>query len=387
MDRNDLQGAVSVAQADLAVAIKNLSSMHPDEDPILLGSKQIKLSLALASLAQLEEDLAELVTGADPAEVSLRESQVTSARAALAETEGDLGELLARPDPLYVALWKASVTAAAEALTEADHLLNSARLTAPMDGLITLISVEQGDRVQANATIVEIADPTIVEMEGIVDEIDVLSIKVGSAAKVTLDALPGSELAGELIEISPIARNQQGVVSFPVRIRINLHNTPRSSEDTAIRKSRPGASRNRGSGDGSGGGFSGGLRRSRGDSGGQDRQPVAKGPVFEIREGLSAVASIVLLEEKNVLVIPQQTLRGTPDEPLVQVKTRTGIEERRISLGNRDDFWVAVSEGLKEGDEIVMETKDAATSRFNFRQFRTPGVGSTGSSGRQGGSR
>ena len=104
------------------------------------------------------------------------------------------------------------------------------------------------------------------------------------------------------------------------------------------------------------------------------------------------MASIVLLEEKNVLVIPQQTLRGTPDEPLVQVKTTTGIEERRISLGNRDDFWVAVSEGLKEGDEIVMETKDASTSRFSFRQFRTPGGGgggtrSSGSGGGGGGRR
>ena len=143
--------------------------------------------------------------------------------------------MVALPDPLNLALWKVEVTAAAEAMNEAEELLSSATLVAPMDGLITSISVDQGDRVQANATIVEIADPSKVEMDGIVDEIDVLSIKGGAAAKVTLDALPGRKLEGELIEISPVAQFQQGVVSFPVRIRINLRNTPRAGDEIADR--------------------------------------------------------------------------------------------------------------------------------------------------------
>ncbi len=43
------------------------------------------------------------------------------------------------------------------------------------------------------------------------------------------------------------------------------------------------------------------------------------------------------------------------------MKTPLGIEERKVVLGDTDDYWVAVREGLSEGDQVVMETSDVAT--------------------------
>ena len=39
-------------------------------------------------------------------------------------------------------------------------------------------------------------------------------------------------------------------------------------------------------------------------------------------------------------------------------------------LGNSDDFWVAIREGLSEGEQVVMEATQAASTGFSFRDFR-----------------
>ena len=166
-------------------------------------------------------------------------------------------------------------------------------------------------------------------MDGIVDEVDVLSLREGVRAEVTLDALPGRRLEGTLTEIAPAAISQQGVVSYPIRISLELPSR------------------------------------------------------MEPREGLSAVANIVLREERNVLRVPQQALQGSFDRPVVRVKTALGFEERSVTLGDTDGYWVAIREGLEEGEQVVVQTASATTSQFSFRQFRGQFRGSqSGSTGR-----
>ena len=105
-----------------------------------------------------------------------------------------------------------------------------------------------------------------------------------------------------------------------------------------------------------------------------------------LREGLSSVANIVLREERNVLLLPQQALYGTFDQPVVKVLNGEGnLEERPVELGNSDEFWITVRAGLKEGDQVAMETADVSTSRFSFGQFRQV-TGASGRGGSRGGS-
>ena len=160
----------------------------------------------------------------------------------------------------------------------------------------------------------EVIDPSVVEVDGIVDEIDVLLIREGARASVTMDSLPGQILEGTITEIAPAALNQQGVVTYPIRIQIQV------------------------------------------PSG------------IQLREGLSATAGIVVQEESDVLLVPQQALYGSFEQPVVRVLTDSGIQERPVVVGNSDDFWTAVREGLSEGDQIVMEA--AATTNDPFAAFR-----------------
>jgi HlyD family secretion protein len=335
LERQELAAAVQLARADLSVVEKSLSSQQLEVDPLESSLLQAQVALAQAAADQAEEDLTELLLGADSLEVVLRESQLTVAQAALAEAEEDLAELLAGPDPLEVALFAAEVATARQALEDAAGRLADSTLRAPFAGIVSLVNVEPGDQVGARAEILVLSNPAIVEVDGIVDEVDVLSLREGVRAEVTLDALPGRRLEGTLTEIAPAALSQQGVVSYPIRISLEL---PRRMEP---------------------------------------------------REGLSAVANIVLREERNVLRVPQQALQGSFDEPMVKVKTPLGFEERSVTLGDTDGYWVAIREGLEEGDQVVVQTASANTSQFSYRQLRGQFRGSqSGGSGRSsGGSR
>jgi multidrug resistance efflux pump len=270
----------------------------------------------------------------EPLEVAVKEKQLDVAKAKLTEAEEDLAKLLADAvDPLEVALLEAEVASAQALLETAIQRLDGATLRAPMAGSISMVNVEAGQSVNANTPSVEVVDPTVIEVDGVVDEVDVLFLREGARAEVTMDALPGQVLAGIVSSIAAAARSQQGVVSYPIRVRLQL---------------QPGES---------------------------------------FPEGLSATANIIIREELDVLLVPVQALYGSFEQPLVRVMLANGqIEERPVLLGNSDDFWVAVRDGLAEGDQVVMETVQAATTQFGFgggfRQF--PG-GFPGGRGQRGG--
>lgn len=78
----------------------------------------------------------------------------------------------------------------------------------------------------------------------------------------------------------------------------------------------------------------------------------------KLKEGLSATAVVILREEKNVLLVPTQSIYGTYDKPTVQVWVEGKIEERAVKLGNTDDFWIVVLDGLTEGEKIITEVAE-----------------------------
>ena len=72
-----------------------------------------------------------------------------------------------------------------------------------------------------------------------------------------------------------------------------------------------------------------------------------------------------------MLRVPQSALYGSFDEPVVRVMTSDGVQVRPVVLGNSDDFWTAVREGLAEGDQVVMEVAQTTSDPFAaFRQLR-----------------
>ena len=83
-----------------------------------------------------------------------------------------------------------------------------------------------------------------------------------------------------------------------------------------------------------------------------------------IREGLTAVAQLVLYSEPDVLLIPLQAVRGSFSQPTTLVFQDEVLTEKPVATGASDDFWVVVEQGLVEGELVVME--GGGTSDFGF---------------------
>ena len=322
---------VALGQANLDQAEDDLSKLNDEPDALEVETKRKQVALGQANLDQAEDDLSKLNDEPDALEVETKRKQVALGQANLDEGQEELVELKGSVDPLEVALREADIAAARLALDTLLQQLEGATLKAPMAGIVSLVNVEAGQAVNPNTPVIEIVDPTVVEVDGIVDEIDVLFVREGAQAQVTMDALPGQVLEGTVSTIASAARSQQGVVSYPIRIQVQLPE---------------------------------GVR---------------------LVEGLSATARIVIREDTNVLLIPNQALYGTFEQPLVRVMNNGTLEERPVDLGNSDDFWVVVLQGLQEGDQVAMETTEAATDPFAQIRQRIQGGGGFGGSGFPGG--
>ena len=324
---------VALARANLDQAEDDLSKLNDEPEALEVENKRKQVAVAQANLDRAEEDQAKLVGQPDALEVETKRKQVGVAQASLDKAEEELAELKGSVDLLDVALWEASVTSAQLALDTALQRLEGATLKAPMAAVVSLVNVEAGQQVNPNTVVVEIVDPSIIEVDGIVDEIDVLFVREGAQAEVTMDALPGEVLDGVVSAIASAAQNQQGVVSYPIRIQVQ----------------------------------------------------VPEG--VQLREGLSATASIVIREDNDVLLVPNQAIYGTFEQPLVRVMRNGRLDARIVVLGNSDDFWTVVTAGLQEGDQVVIETAEAAIDPFAaFRQQREAGGFRGGGGGFGGGS-
>ena len=84
-------------------------------------------------------------------------------------------------------------------LDRARDELEKAVITAPFDGVIAKVNVEEGDFLSVNyaATIaIEIIDPSCMELDVKVYELDIPNVKLGQKAAISVDAWPDELFEG-----------------------------------------------------------------------------------------------------------------------------------------------------------------------------------------------
>jgi HlyD family secretion protein len=101
-----------------------------------------------------------------------------------------------------------SVEQAQATLRDANQSLSRTRIVAPMSGKITRLAVEEGEVAimgtlnRDAATLLTIADMSVLETTVRVDETDVSRVKVGDSAVVQIDAFMDTTFYGRVVEIS-----------------------------------------------------------------------------------------------------------------------------------------------------------------------------------------
>jgi HlyD family secretion protein len=107
---------------------------------------------------------------------------------------------------------QAQVKSAAANLSKASDQSKKSTVSSPMDGVITQLKKEKGERAvpgmmtSPEATIMTIADLSTIQAQLEVDETDIVNLSLGDTAQIEVDALPDVVFEGEVTEIgnSPI---------------------------------------------------------------------------------------------------------------------------------------------------------------------------------------
>jgi HlyD family secretion protein len=173
-------------------------------------------------------------------------------------------------------------------LTRFADVLKKATYAAPFDGVITNLPVREGETVvigiqnSPGSTLMTLADMSVITAEVKVDETDIVNVRLGQPAEVTIDAIPRQIFHGMVSEIG----NNAIVRSTGVA----------TSQQTSASEEA------------------------------KDFKVVVTvtDPPQDLRPGLSTTAKITTAARSNVLAIPIQALSIRTKAQLVQEKTAPG---------------------------------------------------------------
>lgn len=128
---------------------------------------------------------------------------------------------------------QASVQGAQTGLSKANKDLTRTTLVAPMNGVISSLTVKKGERVAGNSfnvgtEMMRVADMAVLEVRVDVGENDVVKVSIGDSADIEVDAYNNRKFAGIVTQIASSTKNASSlqaaattdVTNYEVRIRL-----------------------------------------------------------------------------------------------------------------------------------------------------------------------
>jgi HlyD family secretion protein len=243
---------------------------------------------------------------------SANQGQVGAAYAKALQAEAQLEQVKAGPRQVDVDQAQVAVEQAQLKLDEAATAHSRMRLVAPYDGIVSRVYVEAGSIGAPGVPIIELTNVASLHMRAEVDEVDIHQVTVGMPARIQLDALPSTLLDGTIDQIAVLGQDNEGIVSYDVNVVLsNLD--PR------------------------------------------------------VRHGMTAEAAVVVQEQQNVLVVPNQFIRldRRNNQAFVNVQQEDGTQQEiEIQLGLQGQDNSEVVSGLSEGTVIALDLSGGAFSLF-----------------------
>jgi multidrug resistance efflux pump len=187
------QAELTQAQAELKLlkAQEALTDAQADYDANASDENRLQLDIAAATLALAEEELARVESGngVDADLLRAAEARLASAQAALASAQAQRS---------------ANV------------------LTSGLDGIVVDLDLQPGQQIAAGIPVITVADYSkwVVKTDNLTES-QVTSVSVGNPVEVSLDALPGVKLTGEVSSINARYEEKRGDITYTVTITIN----------------------------------------------------------------------------------------------------------------------------------------------------------------------
>ena len=196
------QEGQAVKKGDVVVRIKqDFYQAQVEQQEASLASAKATSVLSQAHLTKAEQDFKQANDLYSKQLIS--EADFTSATANLKVAKADFESSVAQ------------IRRTAGSLDQVRDQLNKTILYSPMDGTISSLTSEVGERVVgtnqfAGTEIMRIADLSNMEVRVKVNENDIINVKLGDHAIVSIDAFPGRKFNGKVYEISSSALSAGG---------------------------------------------------------------------------------------------------------------------------------------------------------------------------------
>lgn len=197
-------------------------------DPVQAESEA---SAATAQLRALEADTAAARARADEARKALERARALNADGILPRSELDAAQGAADTARAQAEAAERRVAQGRAQVRRAQDSLAKTEITAPMDGVVTRLSVREGEMVvmgvqnQPGTILMTLSDLSTINAEVKVAEAEVLRLRPGQRAFATLEAVPGRELPGRVVEIGasalPVAGTGAAAREFRVVVRLD----------------------------------------------------------------------------------------------------------------------------------------------------------------------
>jgi len=179
--------------------------------------------------------------------------------------------------------------------------IRKSTIYAPFNGIITNIEKEVGETAATNEAVITVMSADIFQIESYVPEVNIAAIQLDAEAQVTLDAYGENVLfKARVISIDPAETIKDGISTYKIKLQFQ-------EEDARI------------------------------------------------KSGMTANVSIIIFNKTNTIVVPGGVVFEQDGKKFVQVKSRDGISNREVQLGDISSLGqVEIVAGLEAGEEVVL---------------------------------
>jgi HlyD family secretion protein len=206
------------------------------------------------------------------------------------------------------------------AMTHAQNNMEKMVIRANMEGIVVLSQiwkgqnmgeVQEGDSIHPGSSILQLVDPTVMQVRVRVNQADFLFMKMGQEAQISLDAYPGLTFKGDLRQVAPIGvpSNLSNRIRTFVAVFDVQGNDPRMMPD------------------------------------------------------LSAAIDVEIERVPSVLVIPRDAISIEKSEAKVRVLKEDQTQIRTVRVAQKSDMEAVIESGVEAGEVLLLDNQSVNGNR------------------------
>ena len=321
--------ALNVREGQSVEKNEILLKINPDIYQSIVSRANASVNLAKSSKAQSEAQFLE-------AQQTYKRNQTLYLQKVLSQAEWDAAERIYKVAQLGVESANYQLESALSSLKEARNNLKRTIIRAPMNGIVTGLNVEVGERVvgtaqMAGTEMMNVSQLDVMEVLIDVNENDIVRVNLGDTAIVRVDAFLGHDFKAIVTEISIAAKGQQMGVNQVTNFEVELEILPDSYKELI--------------------------------------SPQRKQPLLS---GMTATVDIRTKRSVNVLCVPVEAVTTREDSTdrskMLEVVFTISMDKAKMNFvetGIQDEKYIEIKSGIEDVKKVVRGPFDAVSRKLS----------------------